>query len=377
MRFIHLADLHIGKKVNEFSMIEDQEYILEEILKIIKAEGVEGVIIAGDVYDRSVPPIEAVQLLDKFLTSLAKMKLDTFVIGGNHDSLERVSFGGEIFKESKIYVSPVLSETLSRIVLNDSFGVINIYSLPFIKPANVRKIYPDAEIKSSNQAVKVVIDNLNINEEERNILIAHQHVTGSITCDSEEIFIGGTSNVDVGNFNKFDYVALGHLHGPQKRMREGVRYSGSPLKYSFSEVPHNKSVVILDVNGKGNIETKLVPLIPKRDMRIITGTYSELMAREYYSENNVEDYIHVILKDEEEILDGLSKLRSVYTNILRLDYDNARTRENRKMNDVVDVDNKSHLELLEEFFQTQNNQSMNKEQLNYAMGIFEKQGESK
>lgn len=231
MKFIHLSDLHIGKRVNEFSMIEDQKYILKVILNIIDDEKPDGVLIAGDVYDKSVPSAEAVQLLDDFLCRLAERKIPTYIISGNHDSAERLSFGGRLMDMSGIHLSPVYNGKVEPFTLTDEYGKVNIYMLPFIKPVNVRRFFPDSEIESYTDAIKVAVDSMNVDEKERNIIVTHQFVTGASRSESEEISVGGSDNVDASVFDAFDYVALGHIHGPQKIGRESVRYCGTPLMF--------------------------------------------------------------------------------------------------------------------------------------------------
>ena len=235
MRFIHLSDLHIGKRVNEFPMLEDQEFILTKILNIIDEQKPDGVIIAGDVYDKSVPSAEAVELFDDFLVRLSKRDMKVFVISGNHDSAERIAFGGRLMDKSGIYMSPVYNGKIEPVALSDEFGDVNIYMLPFVKPSNVRRFFPESEITSYTDAVKVAIDSMNIDTAKRNILITHQFVTGATRTESEDVSVGGTDNVDVSVFDSFDYVALGHIHRSQKCGSEYIRYSGTPLKYSFSE----------------------------------------------------------------------------------------------------------------------------------------------
>lgn len=372
MRFLHLSDLHIGKRVNEFSMIEEQKYILRQILDAIDSEGIKAVIIAGDIYDKSVPSAEAVLVFDEFLTSLAKRNLYVFVISGNHDSPERIAFGGSLMKECHVYMSPVFNGEVKPVTLKDEYGPLNIYMLPFIKPANVKKVYPDADIDSYSDAVKFVIDNMDINSNERNIIAAHQLVTGADRCDSEDISVGGMDNVDVSVFEAFDYAALGHIHGPQSISRDTIRYCGTPLKYSFSEMNHKKSLTIVDMLEKGNISTDTSHiLVPAHDMREIRGKYMEITDRKFYNGTNVEDFLHVILEDEEDIPDVLGRLRSIYPNIMKLDYDNTRTRNKNDIDCVTDMEVKTPMQLFEEFFRLQNNADMNSEQREMVKDIIE------
>lgn len=372
MKFIHLSDLHLGKRVNEFSMLEDQEYILTKIINIIDDQKPDGVIIAGDVYDKSVPSAEAVELFDDFLVKLSNRNLKVFVISGNHDSAERIAFGGRLMDKSGIYMSPVYDGKIEPITVSDNFGDVNIYMLPFVKPANVRRFYPESEISSYTDAIKTIVDDMNIDESKRNILITHQFVTGASRTESEDISVGGTDNVDASVFEKFDYVALGHIHRSQKCTSDYIRYSGTPLKYSFSEANDKKEVVILDIKGKGTIELSFVPLVPKRDMVEIKGKYDELTLKSFYENTSyIEDYMHITLTDEDDIPDVLTKLRVIYKNIMKLDYDNQRTRHSVEINGADNVERKSPFEHFGEFYEMQNGQALSEEQSEFMTEIIE------
>lgn len=294
MKMIHLSDLHIGKRVNEYSMLEDQEYILTKIINIIDEEKPDGVIIAGDIYDKAVPSAEGVQLFDDFLVRLSKRKLKVFVISGNHDSPERIAFGGRLMTESGIFMSPVYDGDITPVTLEDEFRQLNVYMLPFTKPAIVRKITEDEEILTYTDALRAVTDKLNINTKERNILITHQFVTGADRTESEEISVGGTDNVDASVFDAFDYTALGHIHRPQNCKSEKVRYCGTPLKYSFSEAGDKKSVTVVELKEKGNLTVRTAELVPLRDMHEIRGKYNDIMRRDFYKDTPYgETYIHI------------------------------------------------------------------------------------
>jgi exonuclease SbcD len=397
MKLIHLSDLHLGKRVNEFSMIEDQKYILLQIINIIDEVKPDGIIIAGDVYDKSVPSEDAVRLWDDFLDMLATRHLQVYAISGNHDSAVRFAQHSRIVDGAGIHLSPVYDGKLSHFTYADEYadkcGDVNIYMLPFIKPANVRAFYPEEEITDYTSAVQAALKHIGgpaadatdsvdgtittnearngIDTFKRNILIAHQFVTGAERCESEEITIGGLDNVDASAFDDFDYVALGHIHGPQFVKRETIRYSGTPLKYSFSEKDHHKSVTVITVKEKGDVEIEKLSLNPKRDLRQIKGTYEELSDKKSYEGTNREDYIHAILTDEEDVPDAISKLRKIYPNLMKLTYDNKRTRENRVIDGGVDVDRKSPIELFEEFYEKQNNQEMSDEQKELVQGLIE------
>lgn len=373
MKFIHLSDLHLGKRVNEFSMIEDQDYILKKILEVIDEEKPDSVIIAGDVYDKSVPSAEAVALFDSFLVSLAERNIQVFVISGNHDSAERIAFGSRLMDASGIHLSPVYSGEVSPIEMSDDYGRVNVYMLPFVKPSNVRAFFPEKEISSYTDAVKTAIDRMSVDPSQRNILITHQFVTGAASAGSEELSVGGTDNVAAEVFDGFDYVALGHIHRSQKCGHEYVRYSGTPLKYSFSEAKDLKSVTVVEMKEKGNLEISSVPLKPKHDMVEIRGTYNELMLKSFYENTSYRsDYVHITLTDEDDVPDALAKLRVVYKNIMKLDYDNTRTRNNAVLKDIEDVKSKSPFDLFSEFYRTQNGLEMSDEQAETVISLVEK-----
>lgn len=372
MKFIHLSDLHLGKRVNEYSMLEDQESILKEIIHIIDAEKPDGVMIAGDVYDKSVPSAEAVQLFDNFLVQLAKRKLEVFVISGNHDSPERMAFGSRIMDAGGIHISPAYQGELASYSMRDEYGAVDVYLMPFIKPVQVRRFCED-EITSYTDAVRFVISKLNINAENRNVLVTHQFVTGSVRSESEEISVGGSDQVDADVFEPFDYVALGHLHSPQNCGSERIRYCGTPLKYSFSEAKDRKSVTVVELAKKGTVSYQTIDLIPQHDLVELRGTYAELTLKSFYKGTTwQEDYTHITLTDEEDIPDAIGKLRVVYHRLMKLDYDNKRTRTSLEISGASDVESKSPLELFSDFYELQNNQPMSPEQSEYMKSLIEK-----
>lgn len=379
MKLMHISDLHLGKRVNEFSMIEDQKYILTNIINIIDDLKLDGVIIAGDVYDKSVPSSEAVELFDDFLVRLSKRNLKVFVISGNHDSAERIAFGGRLMDKSGIYMSPVYNGNVEPITLTDNFGEINFYMLPFIKPSNVRRFYADEEIISYTDAVKVAVKAMNIDTSKRNILVTHQFVTGAKRTESEEISVGGADNVDASVFSDFDYVALGHIHRSQKcGGSEFIRYSGTLLKYSFSEAKDIKSVTIVDIKDKGDISLDFIELTPKRDMVEIKGTYEELTLKSFWENTGYnENYMHITLTDEEDIPDALTKLRVIYKNIMKLDYDNKRTRTANMIDGANNLKEKSPLEHFEEFYELLNGQGLSEEQSSFMTDIIREIWEGK
>lgn len=379
MKLIHLSDLHLGKRVNEFSMLEDQEFILTKIINIIDEQKPDGVIIAGDVYDKSIPSAEAVELFDDFLVRLSKRNLKVFVISGNHDSAERIAFGGRLMDKSGIYMSPVYNGKVEPITISDDFGEVNMYMLPFIKPSNVRRFFPDNDIVSYTDAVKVAVDAMNIDVSKRNVLITHQFVTGAVRTESEDISVGGADNVDASVFDDFDYVALGHIHRSQKcGGGEYIRYGGTPLKYSFSEATDKKTATIVEMNAKGDIVLDFIPLVPKRDMVEIKGAYEELTLKSFWENTTYnEDYMHITLTDEEDIPDVLTKLRVIYKNIMKLDYDNKRTRTMNEIRGAENVKEKSPFEHFCEFYELQNGQALSDEQSEFMTELIEQIWEGK
>lgn len=372
MKFMHLSDLHIGKRVNGFSMLEDQNYILKQIIEISRREKPDAVLIAGDVYDKPIPPAEAVQIFDSFLTELAQEKQPVFIISGNHDSPERLAFGSELMKQTGVYMASVYDGRVGEVCMEDSYGLVHVHMLPFVKPALVRRYVPGSEILSFDEAVRQALRQTveQMDPSERHVLIAHQFVVGAACCESEELSIGGLDQVGADAFDLFDYVALGHIHGPQRIGRDTLRYCGTPLKYSFSEVNHKKSVTIAHLREKGNVSVTAIPLKPLRELREIRGSYEELTDRNYYQGTLVDDYLHITLTDEEDILDALGKLRSIYPNIMKLDYDNRRTREGKEI-PAGEGDKKSPFDLLAELYELQNNQAMTREQADFAKAMME------
>lgn len=393
MKLMHISDLHIGKRVYEFSMLEDQKYILNQILAILDEERPDGVLIAGDVYDKTVPSAEAVQVLDRFLTGIGERRIPVMLISGNHDSPERLAFGAELMKGQGIHISPVYDGTVQKVSLTDAYGEVHIYLLPFLKPQSVRHALTReretalqageeeraaalekeiAGIVSANDAVRFAVSRMQVDPAARNVLMAHQFVTGARSCDSEEVQAGGLDQVQMEIFDDFDYVALGHIHSPQKVRRETVRYCGTPLKYSFSEAGQQKSVTMVELKEKGNLTLRELPLKPLRDMRKVKGTYLEVTAKSFYEGTNTRDYLQVTLTDEEDVPDGLAKLQILYPNLMNLQYDNRRTRENQEILADESGERKSELEFFEEFYELQNNQSMSEAQRKFCMELIEK-----
>ena len=372
MKFVHISDLHLGKRLHETSLIEDQLEILKQIIEIIRAEKPDGVLIAGDVYDKSAPSAEAVQLFDEFLAELATLSTRVFVISGNHDSPERIAFGGRIMGASGIHLSPVYNGKVDGISLTDSYGEVCVYMLPFIKPAHVRRFYGEEEINSYTDAVRVAIAKMGVDTSKRNLLITHQFVTGASRSDSEET-VGGTDNVDASAFDGFEYVALGHLHGAQNCGKESIRYCGTPLKYSFAEASDVKSVTIIELNEKNSpLTVRTLPLTPVRDLRKIKGAFAELTDPNFYRTQNLEDYVQITLTDEDDVPNAMGRLQMVYKNALELKYDNARTRASAVIFADEKVENKSMEELFAEFFACKNGAEMSEEQSAYIHNLIEK-----
>ncbi len=377
MKLMHLSDLHLGKRVNEYSMIEDQEYILKKIIGIVDEEMPGCVIIAGDVYDKSVPSAEAVQLFDNFLVALAKRKLEVFVISGNHDSPERIAFASRIMDAGGIHMSPVYNGDIVPVTLHDEYGEINVYMLPFVKPVHVRKVCEE-DITTYTEAIEYAISKMNLNPDIRNILVTHQFVTGAKRSESEEISVGGSDNVDATVFDDFDYVALGHIHSPQTCSSDKIRYCGTPLKYSFSESKDQKSVTIVELGPKGDVAYKTIALVPKHDLVELKGTYAELTLKSFYENTTWQkDYTHITLTDEEDIPDAIGKLRTVYHRLMKLDYDNIRTRSNAQIDGAADVESKTPLELFSDFYALQNNRNMDEEQTQYMQELIQNIWEDK
>ena len=372
MKLLHLGDLHIGKSVNDYHMIEDQEYILEQILSIVEEREIDAVLIAGDVYDKTIPSEEAVRVLDHFLCRLAQMQRKTYLISGNHDSEERLHFGSALFEARGIYIASKYEGTLYRQTLEDAYGEIHFYLLPFVKASQVKHFFPEEKIDSYEQAVSVILRHAGIRETERNILVAHQFVTGG----KEEPVFGGSENMTVrhvGNVEKiradvlegFDYVALGHLHAPQKVGKETIRYAGSPLKYSFSEIQNEKSVPVVTIREKGTVEIELVPLRPLRDMRHLKGRMEQLLDPK--NVQDPEDFIYVTLTEETPVLDAMTILRQYYPRTLKLDYENSHTQANVQPDLAEEMQEKSFQELISAFYEMMYGCAIDEEELRVAL----------
>lgn len=378
MRLLHCSDLHLGKRVHECSMTEEQRHILKQIASIAVAQQVDGIIIAGDLYDKLVPSIEAVGLLDEFLTSLWEQHLPVYLISGNHDSPERLSFGTQLLEQNDVYLAGVFTGKAQHLSLQDAYGALELYLLPFIKPAVVRSFYPEESIETYEDAVRVVLSHSDIDPQKRNVLVAHQFVTNNgrepERSDSETLSVGALDQVDVSLFDGFDYVALGHIHGPQKIGRETVRYCGSPLKYSFSEWRHKKSVTIVELKEKGIVLLEQVPLVPIHNLREIRGTLSSLLKPEVVAQGDPQDYLRVILTDEIPPYDPLGQIRQVYPNLLRLDFERNEAAAMESITAAQDVEEKTIMELFSDFYEMANDRSMNEAERAVMEQIWKEQG---
>ena len=364
MKFFHLSDLHLGKRLNEFSLIPDQAYILDQILALAEEEQPDAVVIAGDVYDKAVPSAEAVSLFDEFLVRLARRNLDVFVISGNHDSPERIAFGSRLLDAAGIHLSPVYNGTVEPVTLRDEFGPVDFYLLPFVKPAHVRRFYPDEPTDTYTQALAAAVSHMALDKTRRNVLVTHQFVTGAARTDSEELSVGGAENVDGAVFAEFDYVALGHIHSPQHCGSEKLRYCGTPLKYSFSEANDQKSVTVVELKEKGSLTIRPLPLTPLHELTELKGSFQALTDPAFYENTTWQtDYVHLTLTDEEDIPDAVGKLRLIYQGLMKLDYDNTRTRSNQELTGAEITRTQSPLELFASFYELQNNQPMTAQQL--------------
>ena len=372
MKFIHLSDLHLGKRVHEFPMHEEQKNILNQIIAVIDRESPDAVLISGDIYDKSVPPAEAVILFDDFLFNLSKRNVRVFIISGNHDSPERIAFGARIMENGGIHLSPVYDGNIIPFSMTDEYGKVNIYMLPFVKPSHVRRYFEDEDIVTYTDAVRVAINHMHVNTDERNILLVHQFVTGASRSDSEEISVGGSDNVNASVFADFDYVALGHIHSPQTCGADHIRYCGTPLKYSFSEMNDVKSLTVVEIGNEAPV-IRIVPLVPIHDMSEIRGTFEQMTDPHYYTQNPKKNhYLRIILTDENDIPDAVGRLRVIYKNLMRLEYDNTRTRKNNLISGAANTQTKSAFELFSEFYELRNNAPMSSEQNEYMRTLIEK-----
>lgn len=372
MKIIHISDLHLGKNLNGINLFEDQKYILSKIIEIIKEEKIDALLISGDIYDKSIPSAEAVFLLDEFLGEIKKLNIATFIISGNHDNQRRLSYGNAIFKNNNIFISNVYAGVLEKITLEDEFGKVNFYLLPFLKPSMVSPFFEGRNIASYDDAIALALEDTlaKLKNDERNIILAHQFVTGGSLSDSEDVVVGGVDNISKDHFCEFDYVALGHLHTPQK-LGENIYYSGTPLKYSISEANHKKGLMLITLKEKGNLEIAKIPLKPKRDLRRIKGKYADIVLKKNYENTDTQDLVAITLTDEEEIPDIIYRLRAIYPNILSIDYEN-KSSEMEKI-ELAKIKVKSPLELFGEFYKLYNDRELTVEQVKILEEILDEE----
>lgn len=382
MKMFHISDLHIGKQLHGYSLIEDQRQILKEILNLIKEHHPRVLLIAGDVYDKAVPSAEAVEVLDEFLTGLSRLSwLETYIISGNHDNDRRLDFGGRILKNCHIHITSIAPDeqnpTLAKEELEDEYGKVNIYLMPFLKPSYVKSIYPENEIETYEDAIRAVLEHADIDGDERNVLVAHQLFSGhgeAVEESASETFrVGGQDNIDVRVLeDKFEYAAFGHLHAPQKAGKTCYRYSGSPLKYSISEEHQKKGISVAELGEKGNVKISILPLIPKREVRSVRGTLQSIC--EDAKEKNCDDFIAVTLTDEEELYDAGHALKNAYPNLLFWQVDNSRTQhEIQEMEEIVTLD--APIDAFAAFYQEMQGMPLDPEEKLKISQIIEKVGD--
>jgi len=381
MKFMHLSDLHIGKSVNGFSMIEEQKHAFRQMIGYVDTENPDAVVIAGDVYDRAIPGVEAVRVFDDFLTELACNNVAVMLISGNHDSPERINYASRLLTDKRLYIHSAFDGKPGKVALSDEFGTVNFWLLPFIKPVAVRALQSDTEIESYDDAVAAALDASDIDYTARNVLVSHQFYTKTgitaVRSESELTPVGGLDAVDAGLIERFDYVALGHLHGSQSVGSENIRYCGSPVKYSFSEWLHEKTVTIVELGKKGELAVSTRPIVPIHDMREIKGELDVLMSGEVINLADAEDYIRAILTDEDEIIDAVGKLRSVYPNLMSLVFENSKTGIDvgAVSADIETVENLSPYDLFCEFFLEMQGSAMSPEQDAIVRELLESGGE--
>ncbi len=371
MLLAHISDLHLGKTLYNYSLLEDQEYILEEIVKILEEKKVDVLMISGDVYDKNVAPEGGLKVLRRFLNRLVEAKIKVLIISGNHDSAERLTFGGEFMTEKGIFFSKVYDGKIEPITFTDDYGPVNFYLLPFIKPSIVQHYFEDEKINTYEEAVACAIRQMPLNTKERNVILAHQNILSAQRCESEENIIGGLDAISDSVFKDFDYTALGHIHKAQKIGKNNVYFCGTPLKYSISELNHQKVMPLISLKEKGKTDIEMLPLIPKRDIRQIRGTFDEIMTMAKSDPNNPEDFIDIILTDEDDIMDAMASLRSVYPNVLKISYDNKASRAAENVESFEGVNEKKPLEIFEAFYQSRRGTEMKTEQKDYIQSLIE------
>jgi len=385
MKIFHMGDWHIGKSVNGFYMTEDQEFIMEQLYEEIREEKPDVLLVAGDLYDRSVPPVQAIELLNKVLGKIiVELKTPVIALAGNHDSNERINFGAELLKASGLYISGTLKKVIQKITIKDESGPVNFYPIPYADPPIVRDLFEDEGIKNHDGAMKKIVDSIiNIlDKTQRNVAIAHGYVTfmkneEEVAVELEEsesekpLSIGGTALINAAYFDAFNYTALGHLHGPQKVGTNKMRYSGSPLKYSFSETKQKKGITIVNLNAKGEVDIIFHEFKPRRDFRIIKGELKELMDEKVSRLENREDYIKVVLTDKGELLDPMAKLRSVYPNVMELVRED-RLKTTSSSSIATNVKEKSTFKLFDSFYEDITGEKCSIESIEVIKKVIEK-----
>lgn len=369
MRLLHTGDLHIGKMLHEFSLLEDQREILGQISRIAEEEKADGVILAGDLYDRTIPAKEAVLVFDEFLTGLIDAGRLVFAVNGNHDSGERLSFASALLEKRGLYIAGRFEGGLKKIVCTDEYGTVNVYLMPFVKPAQIKEWAGwEGDGFFYQQEAEAILGTAQIDTSERNVLVAHHFVTDcgrepELSDSDSRVQVGGTDQVEAALFSDFDYTALGHIHRSQQIGERAVYYAGSPLKYSFSEAGQEKSVLLIDLKEKGNITVTKRPLTPLHDMRRIRGRLQELIREEVVCAADREDYLSVTLTDKDELLEPIQTLRSVYPNVMQLIIEKDEGSEERSFSAVGDIRKKSSLELFSEFYEQVRGEKPDEERL--------------
>lgn len=368
MKFLHLSDLHLGLRLHEQSLIEDQKYMLKCVTQTVAENGIDCVFIAGDIYDKSVPPADAVTVMDSFISELAKMNVPVFISSGNHDSTERLSFGSSVMSANGIYFSPVYDGSVTPVTVKDEFGELDIWMIPFIKPVNVRRFFEDTVIDTYTDAMRAVISAMPIDSKKRNILICHQNVGLAEQCDSS---VGGLDMIDAAVFEPFDYVALGHIHQPYPVLRDSIRYCGTVLCYDFKFCDDDRGFTVIDIDGDGKITKNILPFYPLHAMMNLRGELARLISPDNVDSRAVQSYLHVTLTDEQETIDAVGKLRAVYPHVMSVEYDNTRTRTERYINLGGDASEKSPFELFSEFYCLQNNAPLTDEQSEIVKNVID------
>ncbi|MFR7358248.1 MAG: exonuclease SbcCD subunit D [Dorea longicatena] len=382
MKFFHLSDLHIGKQLHRYNLKEDQQVILKEVITYAKELWPDAIVIAGDIYDKSVPSAEAVNVFDEFLTDLSEItpEIPILIISGNHDSPDRLKYASEILKRHHIYLAGNVPERpeehIEKVTLHDAYGEVDFYLLPFMKPAYVKNIFVDGTPETYSDAVKEIIKREKIDyKDKRNVLVSHQFYVGEKaespeTCDSEVFSVGGIDNVDIGSVKEFDYVALGHLHGAQCIGKPEIRYCGTLLKYSVSESAQNKSLTVVTLKAKGEKpEIENYPLHPLRDVRKKKGTLDEIIKEAQETEKD--DYISITLTDEIDPYKPKEQLERIFSHILEIRVDNQRTRTKLKEMDEELV-MKDPFTSFAEFYKEMQGREMNGEEETIMKEIFDK-----